>query len=130
MMKKAVLILTLVATFFSCKNTKENNELIGDWKLVEILVDPGNGSGTFNEVTSEKIFTFNADGTITSNGSLCNLSVDLDKPTSGTYDETAATFTSTNCSDSNQTFSFKLVKDELIVSYPCVEPCKAKFKKQ
>ena len=103
---------------------------MGNWKLKEVLADPGDGSGTFLPVQSNKRITFEANGVITSNGSLCDMSTAADAPTSGTYSNTNFTFNSTDCSDPNYNYSFEQTGTVLIITYPCFEPCKAKYVKE
>jgi len=67
------LIQTFLFTFlltvvFSCKKEDkgpaENNGLVGKWKLVESLLDPGDGSGTFRKVDeiASTVVEFKANG--------------------------------------------------------------------
>lgn len=131
-MKKTLCLLFAAGIFFSCNSSDsvENVDLIGNWRLIEILADPGNGSGTFTSVISDKIITFENGGTITSNGNLCDMSINSDNQTSGTYSVTNMTFNSLDCHMPNQDFSFEQNGNILIVNYPCIEPCRAKFIKE
>lgn len=120
---------------FSCDKDENpvnepENTLIGNWKLIEVLADPGDGSGTFNAVQSSKIITFENGGIITSNGNLCDMSINSDDATSGTYSITDMTFNSTNCSNPDYDFTFDKNGNILIINYPCIEPCRAKYEKQ
>ncbi|OUR94258.1 hypothetical protein A9Q87_01020 [Flavobacteriales bacterium 34_180_T64] len=130
-MKKEVLFFALIGLLFSCNNDDSNNysetELIGRWKLAETLADPGDGSGTFSTVISEKIIQFHADGIVTSNGTLCDLSILSETPSNGTYSMTELTISSSECVSSGLGISFELSSSILIMNYPCIEPCKAKF---
>ncbi|WP_439583663.1 hypothetical protein [Dyadobacter bucti] len=67
------LIQTFLLTFlftaiFCCKKDEkgpaENTGLVGKWKLVESLVDPGDGSGTFRKVDeiASTVVEFKANG--------------------------------------------------------------------
>ena len=42
-MKNKILLLLVVSLMFSCSNNTEGlkTELIGKWKLIEVLADPG-----------------------------------------------------------------------------------------
>ena len=57
-------------TFTSCDKDENatTNSLEGTWKLTEILADPGDGSGTFNPISSNKKLIFDNNGNVTSNG--------------------------------------------------------------
>lgn len=106
------------------------NFLIGNWKLIEVLADPGDGSGTFVPVESTKTVTFNEDGTISSNGSLCDLSISTSENSSGTYSISDSTYSSNDCFNPEYNYPFEQDGNNLIISYPCFEPCKSKFEKE
>jgi hypothetical protein len=59
----AVIILTLISCSKNDDDTS-SNLLIGTWKLTEMLIDPGNGSGTFNSVNSNKNLIFSNGGNL------------------------------------------------------------------
>lgn len=114
----------------SCQSensTLQKFELIGDWKLVEVLSDPGNGTGSFVSVDSEKTMTFLSDGTLTSNGSLCSLDYTTLIPTSGVYSLIDSTYTTNDCGNSGIQYTFEQHENTLIVSYPCIEACQSMF---
>lgn len=62
------LLTFLFTVIFSCKKDDkgpaENSGLVGKWKLVESLIDPGNGSGTFRTVDemASTVVEFKANG--------------------------------------------------------------------
>ncbi|TXD58030.1 hypothetical protein ES044_13330 [Polaribacter sp. IC066] len=132
-MKKIVFTLFTVIILFSCNNNgnpNSNTELIGNWKLIEVLADPGGGSGTFSSVESEKTITFKSGGTIPSNGTLCTMSINSDNQTSGTYSSAESTFNSSDCNNTDYNFTFEQNASILIINYPYIEPCKAKYIKE
>ena len=132
-MKKLIFSLITVGILFSCNNDDDSNsntELIGNWKLIEVLLDPGDGSGTFSSVESEKTITFEIGGTITSNGTLCDMSINSDNQTSGTYSNSESTFNSSDCNNPDYNFTFEQNESILIINYPCIEPCQAKYIKE
>ncbi len=131
-MKKFVLLTLFTLLIVSCENNPANTgtELVGKWKLVEILTDPGDGSGTFHPVKSNKTVEFHSDGTITSNGSLCVVSVQADNPSAGTYSLTDSTIISEGCmNDFPLKTHFRQQGSVLIISYLCIEPCREKYVK-
>ena len=86
--------IALIFILLSCSsdNTKPETHhegLLGKWKLIEQLADPGDGSGTFNPVESDRTIEFFSDGTITVNGSLCYMSTGVETNSSGTYEVTS-----------------------------------------
>ena len=124
---KILLIITLFF-FISCDNDENSNpELVSSWKLIENLADPGGGSGTFQTVESEKVINFYNDGTVSSNGSLCDMSINSDNPTSGTYSSSELTFSSSDCTNTELEYSYEINGSFLIVDYPCFEPCRSKY---
>ena len=132
-MKKIILILATIGILFSCikdDETNSNTELIGNWKLIEVLADPGDGSGTFSSVESDKIISFENNGIITSNGRLCDISISSDNPTTGTYSISDFTFSSSDCPNPDYDYAFEQNGNILIISYSCIEPCRAKYQKQ
>lgn len=126
-MKKAALVLSLASIIFSCSKEEEKEKLPtteNTYQLIEVLADPGDGSGAFQSVTSSKSLVLKSDGTISSNGQICDMSSSSTTPTSGTYSLMDSTITTSSCTD----LPFEINGNILIISYPCIEPCKAKFK--
>lgn len=128
-MNKELIILFLTGVLISCSTSKDNisSDLIGKWKLVEVLADPGDGSGTFHSVSSEKIIEFHSDSTITSNGSICDMSIESVSSSSGTYSLSDSTINSSVCSNAPLKIRFRKDGSSLTVSYPCDEACMAKY---
>lgn len=130
---KKLLTLLFAVSILSCSNDDDNYEnpdLIGKWKLTEVLADPGDGSGTFQKVTSDKIIEFHSDGTITSNGSLCVMSIETECPTNGTFLLADSTIIPSDCEtsfDDILKIRFKIKEDHLFIHYPCYEECISKF---
>ncbi|WP_178988857.1 lipocalin family protein [Winogradskyella schleiferi] len=120
----------------SCNNDDESNtqtsEIIGDWKLIEVYIDPGDGSGTFQAVESDKTITFFNDGTVTSTGDLCSMFVAGGNASSGTYSEVDSVITPNDCQESipNWNYSFVIEGNSLMLYYPCIEACVEKYSKQ
>lgn len=129
-MKKIAVLFLLVGIVYGCTKNEVNlkeSDLMGKWKLIEVLADPGDGSGTFRQVNSNKIIEFHSDGTLTSNGSICNMSTEADSPSSATYSLSDSTINSPECENTAMRLKFERSGSTLIISYPCIEPCRAKF---
>lgn len=128
-MKKSIYLLILLGILFSCnKNDNEttgNSALVGSWKLIAILADPGNGSGIFNPVISNKTIVFDNNGNLSSNGIICDMSTDSNTSSTGNYIEANTSIISSSCQ--NLTIKYELIGNTLILNYPCIEPCKAKY---
>jgi hypothetical protein len=140
-MRKGAAILFSMAFSLNCSNDKDVNKsseipkLEGPWKLVEQLVDPGDGSGEFAPVTSNKTIEFFQNGTYMVNGSLCTIDADTGPVTTGTYvvGEELNDFSFENYLDPEncdfEGYKVHIVLDSsfLILSYPCIEGCAQKF---
>ena len=130
-MKKLLILLSLLSAI-SCNKDDDKNadtELIGKWGLIEILADPGDGSGTFHAVQSNKIIEFHSNGTITSNGTICDMSIESSNSTSGTYSIADSTISSIDCNNQMK-IRFEKNGSSIIINYPCFEPCRAKYVKK
>ena len=123
-MKISFAILVILSLFTSCKKNKRHS-LTGTWELKEVLMDPGNGSGVFTAVSSDKNLVFNTNGNVNSNGIICDMSIESNTSTSGTYSENDSTIISATCQ--NLIIKYELSGDTLILIYPCFEACKAKY---
>ena len=123
-MKISFAILVILSLFTSCKKNKRDS-LTGTWELKEVLMDPGNGSGVFTAVSSDKNLVFHSNGNVNSNGIICDMSIESNTSTSGTYSENDSTIISATCQ--NLIIKYELSNDTLILIYPCFEACKAKY---
>jgi hypothetical protein len=123
------LFSVLAIGLISCNENDDNESgLVSQWHLVELLSDPGDGSGTFQAVSSEKTVSFFDDGTITSNGSLCTMGTDVSSASSGTYSISDSTITVDNCNFTPPfPVSYQSEGAFLIINYPCIEPCREKY---
>jgi hypothetical protein len=123
-MKVSFAILVIISFLTSCKKN-DRDSLTGTWLLKEVLMDPGNGSGVFTAVGSDKNLVFNTNGNVNSNGVICDMSIESNTSTAGTYSEIDSTIISTTCP--NLILKYEVSGDTLILIYPCIEPCKAKY---
>lgn len=142
-MKKLLCIL-ISLLMFNCSSDdgkpNEETKLLGKWQVIEHLLDPGDGSGTFQPVASQRVIEFFLDGSVKVNGNLCFLSTDVGEEQTGTYEITSDPRADTTHDgeiipddDCNSEF-YKIVFDisadgNLILWYPCIEPCGEKFEK-
>ena len=123
-MKTSFAILVILSLFTSCKKNKRDS-LTGTWELKEVLMDPGNGSGVFTAVSSDKNLVFHTNGNVSSNGIICDMSIESNTSTSGTYSAIDSTIISATCQ--NLIIKYEVSGDTLILIYPCFEACKAKY---
>ncbi|OUR96096.1 hypothetical protein A9Q86_16600 [Flavobacteriales bacterium 33_180_T64] len=130
-MKHFVLVLIAFLFVMSCSNddnpTVNQPELVGNWKLIAIYSDPGDGSGDFFSVESDKMIQFTANGMISSNANLCLLFSESGEPSTGTYSETESTISILDCQTMPYSSSFEIISSNLIISYPCIEGCQEKY---
>ena len=124
-----LLFLAFIFLFASCKK-EDGPELVNSWKLIEILADPGDGSGTFQAVSSTKIVSFFANGTVTSNGQLCNMGTQSNPSSEGTYVEAETAITPDNCGIAPFVIYYEFDGSNLILNYPCIEACREKYELQ
>lgn len=142
-MVKYFLPIILFSFFISCSTDdsrpKEQPQLIGKWRLIEQLSDPGDGSGTFQPIDSNRVIEFFSDNTVKINGVLCFMSSEIAIEESGTYmmitDSNIDTqhdgeIIPNTCSSRSAKVYFDLpVSGNLILWYVCIEPCGQKFEK-
>ncbi len=131
-MKSIFIVLTFLLVLSSCSNDDDNSnqetsELLGTWQLIEIYADPGDGSGDFMTVDSDKTISFESDGTVASNGSLCGFSTTTGEVTMGIYSESDSTISGEDCSNQQFLTSFNMENGRLILSFPCIEACQEKY---
>lgn len=134
-MKYSILLLVTLFLVVSCSDDDDTNVvaesgLIGDWKLIEVYLDPGDGSGNFEAVDSEKTVTFLADGSISSNGNLCHMAVATTISSTGTYSLIDGSITIPSCDDTIYNTSFEMIGQNVIISYLCIEGCQEKYLKR
>ncbi len=127
-MKKLLPFIMLLAV--ACSSDDSSPEILGDWQLIEVLADPGDGSGRFKVVDSNKRITFLENGTYTANGFICDFTTLSDGTSSGEYTTTDFGYQIPCAGPVNYTVDIRLEEGFLILSFPCIEPCMQKFRKQ
>ncbi len=131
-MKPTIFLILSLLILLSCKDEEVvSPDLIGTWRLTEVLADPGDGSGIFNPVDSDKTITFLVDERVQSNATLCNFSTRPEAPGEGFYSLQDSTITPT-CPDQEfeSNIWFKLEGSNLILTYQCIEACAEKYVKR
>ncbi|HLO57383.1 MAG TPA: lipocalin family protein [Bacteroidales bacterium] len=131
-MKSVLFLLISLVLFYSCEKSADiiaNADVLGKWKLVQVLADPGDGSGQFRNVDNDISIVFHSDGTVSSNGMLCNISIVPDGEYYGTYSLNDSTITPDGCPYPQTKLSFEITGNYMIIHYPCIEACRSRFKK-
>jgi len=130
-MKLKITLFFLSIILLSCAKRNENDinpGIVGKWKLIQILSDPGDGSGTFQNVNSNKIIQFENNNKLSSNGILCTPSTLSNTSSTGTYNEQELKIYPLECGN-NITLNYQINSNELIIDYPCFEACSEKYMK-
>ncbi len=121
------LILSIAVIFNACDKTQMesdgNNSLIGKWKLIETLADPGDGSGKWTPVAANYNSTIkiNADNTIETTGQEFS-SVKSYRVVDS--EKVEITFTN-NTSTIN--YRYKVANSILEINPPCIEACGLRY---
>jgi hypothetical protein len=122
-MKYVVFLPFLIASIAACDDNINSAVIIGQWKQTEFLIDPGDGSGTYQSFEGNQIATFYSDSSATFTESFCL--------SQGGQDGKNAVFTINTVywSDCELIYRYE-IKDEYLFLYPpCIEPCGLKFEK-
>jgi hypothetical protein len=124
-MQRLVLFILLAGVLFGCADDDPDvRGLPGIWVQIAFLADPGDGSGTFQPVNTDFTLEINSDLSYTANASLCNNEPTDGTQTTGQFDEATMRVQEEGCQYSQ---AWELDGNELIIYYPCIEPCAAKF---
>ncbi|AXT49470.1 hypothetical protein D1818_01035 [Aquimarina sp. BL5] len=131
-MKKYLFLFLIPLLFvFSCSNdddTIASPDLLGKWLLIEQLVDPGDGSGTFQPISSDLELEFLAGGILqVSNGSLCSLAIESEGNSTESYSIDENTIT-VSC-NTPFSISFEIKEGSLFLYHPCIEGCGQRYQK-
>lgn len=130
-MKKGILILVSIAALIACKKEAEKTQSQpkekpeGIYQLTEVLMDPGDGSGTFQPVNSKKTIELFSNDSLYSNGNICSMDPGTGTASHGTYSLADSSIALAGC----DTLDFDLTDSTLIINYFCIEPCRAKYRK-
>lgn len=122
-MKKCIAFCFIIV--FACSKSSDNNSnsLVGKWKLIETLSDPGDGSGTWMQTNSYSTIQFNNDS------SAYEIPADQNR-TLNHYsilnDSTTILFYSDNTS---LKLYFKIEQNILTLMGGCIETCGSKYKR-
>ncbi len=131
MKQTATFTILLALLVLSCNKNKHSTQTpddLGTWRLTAIYLDPGDGSGSYQSVSSQKKLKFDA-GLVLSNGQICDMSTDASSSSSANYQLSDSTII--GCSQYMLgDLRFSITVDTLLVYYPCIEACIAKYIRQ
>lgn len=135
-MKNGLWLLVVLIILTSCSREQDllNTEISGTWKLTEALWDPGDGSGVFQYVEEGRIIEFKEDGTILARETFCvSDSVFAQAEVVATYSIRDSSIVPLDCKQPGMNIPFEInfyLEDKnLILAYPCIEPCLEKYTK-
>ena len=122
--------LLLFVLMISCdsKEIEPENDLVGKWRLIEVYADPGDGSGEYNPVTSDKTIEFKNNGQFLSNGQMCHVEIEPSAGSKGSYSIDDKTLTPDNCEFAVD-LPFEFQGSLLIIHHFCIEGCGEKYEK-
>jgi len=125
-------------TFSSCTISDDKSlgkNVVSKWKLIEQLADPGDGSGVFMPVVSNRTIEFYDDGTVKTNGELCYMSSEVGSVHFGAYSDTEdneyfnGEIIPDGCEYEETKIYFQFDDSNLILWYLCIEGCGQKYSK-
>lgn len=125
-MKISLLICCSYLIILSCSKKSESPaNLVTEWHLVEMLVDPGDGSGQFAAVESEKKLTFFTNGTFETNVSFCDPENGFGL--TGTYNTETGKLFPNDCPELVPGYAYEIQGNTLLIHLPCIESCIEKY---
>lgn len=126
---KHLLVITTVFLFLSCsknENSKSSSSQSTSWRLVEQYMDPGDGSGDFESIESDKVIVISDDNTWLSNSSFCGMNATNSEQSSGIINSEFKII-SNDCTDFDYPPSVAYENGYLMVYYQCIEACVQKY---
>ena len=130
------LLLPLLFLLFAlrCSSVSEEDsgkELEGMWRLNGYTIDPGDGSGMFKEVESDKLIYFYSDRSFIANTKMCFAQDERANITEGKYDPVAGILQARGCNgkEFNQ-LNYSIEGEYLYVYYVCREGCVERFQRE
>lgn len=123
-------IVSLFSLAFSCEEDVPIPENIEKWKLIEQLADPGDGSGTFQPVDSDRTLEFLIDEeTVRSNGSFCGMGTSANGEVTATYNAEEKYIMVDGCGGTPFKILYNFDEEFLYLRFPCIEPCAQKYER-
>lgn len=118
------LIIFLLLFLCSCQKQSINEGSIAVYRLQSILSDPGDGSGNFQVVESGRNIEFLETGHILTNSNICLFDTSANSIQLLEINDVDSLILAEDC-----TLRYSIQANNLLLYYPCIEPCIAKYKK-
>ncbi|MEM8523858.1 MAG: hypothetical protein AAGG68_04400 [Bacteroidota bacterium] len=129
MKQSFILLLSIFLLAFSCEEDAPTPEKINKWKLIEQLSDPGDGSGTFQVVDSERTIEFVDEEIVRSNGSFCNMGTGTEETVTATHNPEEKFILVEACGGTPFKILYDFDEEFLYLRFPCREPCAQKYER-
>lgn len=130
------IFFTLALFTLGCSERDEllgNSDIVGRWKLVEVYADPGDGSGKFKSINSQKTLEFYESGDLTvRNGTICQLDLSDNNSMASIYSIDSTEVDDNfrlKIKDCTQDLYASIQGDILIIYFPCIEGCGEKYRR-
>ena len=122
------ILLAILFLASSCdKDEYDPKNLEGNWVIKKMLIDPGNGSGRYQDVTGNPYLVFHQDGSAASDYSVFGLHM-LSSYEVRDSVEVILSFKEQSSQPSTP-YRYKFAGDTLILNPPCFEGCGLKLVK-
>ncbi|PPK84575.1 hypothetical protein CLV84_3737 [Neolewinella xylanilytica] len=124
-------LLPLLALLFIACSKDDSitpDEILGTWKLTEVYLDPGDGSGSFEPADYEREITFYADSTYRTSRQICTILDQDEGPGTGRYSPGEDVIFPTECRIGAE-YTYSVDGRELTISYLCFEGCAERYEK-
>ena len=126
-MKNLLYFLPLLVLLSGCQSNEDR--LPGTWELMEVLSDPGDGSGEFQAVNSDEQVTFTENGEFSANVDFCGRQGAMAEDAIGRYLTDERIILIDNCVNEID-MSYEFSGRRLIISQRCFEACQRKYRKR
>ena len=134
-MKNLLCLILLSILAIACGDKEQDDlffnegDIVGNWRLIETLLDPGDGSGVYKPSTLNVNLEIFDDGSVLSNGMLCGLGESVNGQVQHGQFYVEDSLITSSCDSLPYSLGVNHIDTILILSYPCIEPCLVKFEK-
>ena len=129
-MKNILFLALCLFALTACQDDDDGNRpgARSSWELAFVLADPGNGSGVFTPVDSDRTLDLLDEGSWVANENLCTFGTTDEQASTGVYSLEDGTFTVDDCvTTGGSPFSIEVRGDTLDLTYLCIEACAHRY---
>ena len=122
------LCILFCVLIFSCtkEETATPDEALSTWKLTEVYIDPGDGSGTFVPADYEREISLYGDSTYRASARLCGINNVRGRAIRGNYSPSQNILFSPECNMQTE-YGYTLTDLEMIVFFFCDKGCAERY---